>query len=131
MITIDYLSDLGLKGSSKKSSNSDTFNIVVNYTIDDTSAEIVSGDLLTFVANNIKKVVDLDVVNAISLDHGVIGETIRCQLFGIVNIPNSFIAGKYYYNNAGVLTDVENDKCLGLAITKDELLLREGVFINA
>lgn len=132
MISIDYLSDLGLKGvsSNDSSSGEDIFNIVVDYIVDSNSTNVKLGDLLTFAGNNVKKAGATDVINAIAIESGEIGTTVKCQIIGIVSIPNHFIAGKSYYNNGGVLSTVANDKNIGLAITKDELLLKEGVFIH-
>lgn len=129
MISIDYLSDLGLKSGGSKIT--DNFNIVIDYDVDETSSNVIAGDLLTFVTNNVKKAESTDIINAIALESGVVGETIKCQIFGVVNIPNNFISGMNYYNNSGMLSASESTEYIGLAITKDELLLKEGVFIHA
>ena len=128
MVNIDYLSDLGLLGGGSSPSSSN-FNIVIDY-VTDSSVEI--GDLLTFVAGNrVKKAGSLDLINCIALEDGVTGATIKCQLYGVISIPNHFVSGASYYNNNGVLSTTKGDEYIGFAITESELLLKEGVFIHA
>lgn len=131
MISIDYLSDLGLKGGSGNGSDaSGGFNVILDYIVDATSTVVKVGDLVTFVGNNVKKASGLDKANGVALTEATVGQKANCQIYGIVNIPNHFIAGTYYFNNNGELTSVVSENPVGLAVTNSELLLEEGVFIN-
>lgn len=129
MFSRDYLADLGLKsgiGSAKGNDN----NAIVEYEIDSTSESIKSTDLLSFTEdNNVKKENEGSSLRCMALEDGEVGNTIKCQIVGVVKLIDKFQIGQNYYELGGNLSTTESDRYIGLAITKDELLLKGGVFI--
>lgn len=128
----DYLADLGLT-QGKKSEGVE--NIVLPYTIDTTSSAVQKGNIVTFAENKVRKMQNGDSPKAIALEDGNVGDTIKCQLMGVVRIPSFFnVAANYFNTEVGELSTVSvtpsgNIKHIGIAISSDELLLKRGAFI--
>jgi hypothetical protein len=130
---IDFLKDYGLDLNVKGNSFQ---NIVIEYLIDSTSAPIQKGNVVSYINNNIRKMQSADYPRAIALEDGIAGDSIKCQITGIVKINDYFIAGSNYFNTVtGELTYSPTTgttvKSIGIAITKDELLIRRGAFTYA
>lgn len=128
MFSRDYLADLGLKGGIGADKGTEN-NAIVEYVIDDTSQPIKATDLLSFVGNKVIKETGGSNLRCMALESGNVGDSIKCQITGVVRQLNGFEIGGNYYDNGGSLSTVVSDKYIGLAITKDELLLKGGVFI--
>lgn len=126
MIYRDYLADLGLRGTSGEGIS----NVILSYLIDNSSQLIQATDILTFVDNKVRKMGVGDIPHCIALESGVAGDVIKCQVVGIVKLKDKFIPGVNYFVSNGGLVGGEGDVHIGLGITKDELLLKRGVFIH-
>lgn len=131
---IDIFSDFGLTNNTRNKTQ--TENIIIEYTVDETSLPIVKGNIVTFVDNKVKKLGMGEVPHAIALSDGEPNQSIKCALFGIAKIEGLFVAGEVYYNTEnGELTTTKPTEVnkftneIGKALNSNELLLKD-VFIN-
>jgi len=129
----DYLADLGLTVG-KKSEGVE--NIILTYIIDGTSDAISQGNVLTFVNDNVGKMQLGDIPRAIALEGGNVGDSIKCQLMGVVKLPSPYfeVGANYFNTETGELLNIDitpnnNVKHVGIAISSNELLIKRGAFI--